>query len=97
MKIKKLLGSKVMIRSDEPEEKVGLIIVPDTGKKPSELGTVVAVGSGYKMTDGSVRPLDVKEGDRVLFSKWGEEEVQNMDKDLVLVKEVDVYAVFEEN
>ena len=65
------LHDRVLVRRIEADEKTaGGIIIPDSAKeKPSE-GEIVAVGSGAKAEDGTVTPLDVKAGDRVLFGKW---------------------------
>ena len=71
----------------------GGIIIPDTAKeKPSE-GKVVAVGSGTKAEDGSVTPLDVKSGDKILFGKWSGTEVTVDGKELLIMKESDVLGI----
>ena len=68
-------------------------IIPDTAKeKPSE-GKVVAVGSGTKAEDGSVTPLDVKSGDKILFGKWSGTEVTVDGKELLIMKESDVLGI----
>jgi len=71
----------------------GGIIIPDTAKeKPSE-GKVVAAGSGSKAEDGTVTPLDVKKGDKILFGKWSGTEVTVGGDDLIIMKESDILGI----
>jgi chaperonin GroES len=88
------LHDRVLVRRIEAEEKTaGGIIIPDSAKeKPSE-GEIVAVGNGSKAEDGSVTPLDVKPGDRVLFGKWSGTEVKIDGEDLLIMKESDIMGV----
>ena len=88
------LHDRVLVESiDEDEKTAGGIIIPDTAKeKPSE-GKVVAVGSGTKAEDGSVTPLDVKSGDKILFGKWSGTEVTVDGKELLIMKESDVLGI----
>ena len=88
------LHDRVLVRRIEAEEKTaGGIIIPDSAQeKPSE-GLIVAVGSGARSDDGTVTPLDVKEGDRVLFGKWGGTEVKIDGEDLLIMKESDIMGV----
>ncbi|MDE1468499.1 co-chaperone GroES [Aurantiacibacter sp. D1-12] len=88
------LHDRVLVRRIEAEEKTaGGIIIPDSAQeKPSE-GEVVAVGNGSKADDGTVTPLDVKAGDRVLFGKWGGTEVKIDGEDLLIMKESDIMGV----
>ena len=88
------LHDRVLVRRIEAEEKTsGGIIIPDTAKeKPSE-GEIVAVGTGYVNEDGSVRPLDVKAGDTVLFGKWAGTEVKLDGQDYLIMKESDLLGV----
>ena len=85
------LHDRVLVRRIEADEKTeGGIIIPDSAKeKPSE-GEVVAVGSGAKADDGTITPLDVQAGDRVLFGKWGGTEVKIDGEDLLIMKESDI-------
>jgi chaperonin GroES len=84
----------VLVRRIEAEEKTaGGIIIPDSAKeKPSE-GEIVSTGSGTKAEDGTVTPLDVKAGDRVLFGKWSGTEVKLDGEDLLIMKESDILGV----
>ena len=88
------LHDRVLIEVLDSEEKTsGGIIIPDTAKeKPSE-GKVIAVGSGTKSEDGSVTPLDVKSGDKILFGKWSGTEVTVDGKELLIMKESDVLGI----
>ena len=80
------LHDRVLVRRIEAEEKTaGGIIIPDSAKeKPSE-GEIVSTGSGAKAEDGTVTPLDVKAGDRVLFGKWSGTEVKIDGEDLLIM------------
>ena len=90
------LHDRVLVRRIEAEEKTaGGIIIPDSAKeKPSE-GEIVAVGSGARADDGTVTPMDVKAGDRVLFGKWSGTEVKVDGEDLIIMKESDIMGVIE--
>jgi len=88
------LHDRVVIRRVDSDEKTaGGIIIPDTAQeKPSE-GEVVAVGSGARAEDGSITPMDVKPGDRVLFGKWSGTEVTIDGQELLIMKESDIMGV----
>ena len=88
------LHDRVMLRRVEPETKTkGGIIIPDSAtEKPME-GEVVAVGSGVRDDSGKVVPLDVKAGDRVLFSKWSGTEITMDGEEYLVMKESDIMGV----
>lgn len=90
------LHDRVLVRRLESEEKTeGGIILPDTAQeKPSE-GEVLAAGSGSKADDGTVTPLDVKVGDRILFGKYSGTEVKINGEELVIMRESDILGVVE--
>ena len=90
------LHDRVLVRRAEAETKTaGGILLPDTaGEKPSE-GVIVSVGKGYVNDNGEVRSLDVKAGDRVVFSKWAGTEVKVNGEDLMVMKESDIIGVIE--
>tara|TARA_B100000214_G_C23741628_1_gene523530 strand:+ start:335 stop:649 length:315 start_codon:yes stop_codon:yes gene_type:complete len=92
----KPLHDRVLLRRVGEEEKsAGGIIIPDTAQeKPSE-GVVVAVGSGVRADDGSVRKLDVNAGDRVLFGKFGGTDVKVDGEDLLILRETDILGIVE--
>ena len=88
------LHDRVLVRRIEAEEKTaGGIIIPDSAKeKPSE-GEVVSVGSGARAENGTITPMDLKAGDRILFGKWSGTEVKLEGVDLIIMKESDVLGV----
>ena len=88
------LHDRVLLRRLEQEAKTaGGIIIPDTAQEKPMEGEVVAVGTGHVNDNGDVRPLDVKEGDRVIFSKWAGTEVQVDGEELMVMKESDIIGV----
>jgi chaperonin GroES len=88
------LHDRVMVRRVEPETKTkGGIIIPDSAtEKPME-GEVVAVGSGVRDESGKIIPLDVKAGDRILFSKWSGTEITMDGEEYLVMKESDIMGV----
>ena len=91
------LGDRVIIERMEPEQtSPGGIVLPETaGEKPSQ-GKVLAVGPGKRQDNGEIAPLDVKEGDRVLFGKYSGSEVKIKGVDYVVMREDDIMGVIEE-
>ena len=90
------LQDRVLIRRVEQDEKTaGGIIIPDTAKEKPMEGEVVAVGPGARGDDGTLHPLDVKAGDRVLFGKWSGTEIKLDGEDLIIMKESDIMGVIE--
>jgi len=95
MKFRPLHDRIVVRRVDSDEKTAGGIILPDTAKEKPQEGEVLAVGSGIRQEDGSLTPLDVKVGDRILFGKWSGTEVKIDGQDLLIMKESDVMGVLE--
>ena len=90
------LHDRVLVRRIEADEKTaGGIIIPDTAKEKPQEGEIVAAGSGAKAEDGTVTPLDVKAGDKVLFGKWSGTEVKIDGEDLLIMKESDILGVID--
>lgn len=90
------LGDRVVVRPDkEGEERIGSIYVPDTAKEKPQRGTVVALGTGKRLEDGTVLGFDVAVGDVVLYSKYGGSEVHLDDEDYLVVRESDILARIE--
>jgi chaperonin GroES len=88
------LHDRVLVKRIEEEEKTaGGIIIPDTAKEKPQEGEVVAVGAGAKSEDGTVTPLDVKAGDRILFGKWSGSEVTLDGDELLIMKESDILGI----
>ncbi|MEQ8806627.1 MAG: co-chaperone GroES [Rhodospirillales bacterium] len=93
----KPLHDRVLVRRIEQDEKTkGGIIIPDTAKEKPMEGEIIAVGSGHKAEDGTVTPLDVKAGDRVLFGKWSGTEVTLDGEELLIMKESDILGVIDD-
>ena len=90
------LHDRVVVKRLEGEEKTkGGIIIPDTAKEKPQEGEVIAVGPGARGEDGTLHPLDVKTGDRVLFGKWSGTEVKIDGEDLMIMKESDIMGIIE--
>ena len=88
------LHDRVLIRRVEAEQKTsGGILIPDTAQEKPMEGEVVAAGPGARGEDGTVHPLDVKAGDRVLFGKWSGTEVKLDGEDLIIMKESDLMGI----
>jgi chaperonin GroES len=85
-----------VVRRLEAEEKsAGGIIIPDTAKEKPMEGEVIAVGPGARDEAGKLVPLDVKDGDRILFGKWSGTEVKLDGEELVIMKETDIMGIIE--
>jgi chaperonin GroES len=88
------LHDRVVIRRVESEEKTtGGIIIPDTAQEKPMEGEVVAAGPGARGEDGTIQPMEVKAGDRVLFGKWSGTEVKLDGEELIIMKESDIMGV----
>ena len=96
MKFRPLHDRVVVERLDQSEKTAGGIIIPDTAQEKPMEGRIIAAGPGAKAEDGSVSPLDVKVGDRVLFGKWSGTEVKIDGEDLLIMKESDIMGIIEE-
>lgn len=88
------VGDRVVVKPAAKEEvtKSG-IVIPDTAKEKPQEGTVVAVGSGRLLENGDRAALDVHEGDRVLFAKYGGTEFKLEGEELLVLKETDILAI----
>jgi chaperonin GroES len=92
----KPLGDKVLIRRlEEPEQKVGGIIIPDTAKEKPQQGEVVAVGPGRIDKAGKRIPLDMKKGQKVLFGKYSGTEITIDGEEYLFIEADDVMAILE--
>jgi chaperonin GroES len=90
------LHDRVAIRRVEPEGKTtGGIFIPDTVQEKPMEGEIVAVGPGARDERGTVVPLDVKQGDRILFGKWSGSEVKLDGEDLLIMSESDIMGVID--
>jgi len=90
------LHDRVLVRRLEQDEKTaGGIIIPDTAQEKPMEGEVLAVGKGFINDNGDVRPLDVKAGDVIVFSKWSGTELKIDGEELLVMKESDIIGVIE--
>jgi chaperonin GroES len=90
------LHDRILVqRTEEEEQKVGGIIIPDSAKEKPQQGKVVAVGNGKADKDGKRIPLDVKDGDTILFGKYSGQEVRVDGEDYLIMREDEVLAVIE--
>jgi chaperonin GroES len=90
------LHDRVIVKRVKEEEKTkGGIIIPDTAKEKPIEGEVLAVGNGKVLEDGSVRKLDVKAGDRILFGKYSGTEVKVDGEDRLILREDDILGIIE--
>jgi chaperonin GroES len=95
MKVRPLHDRLLVKRIEEEEKTKGGLIIPDTAKEKPMEGKVIAVGKGKVDEDGKLRPLDVHQGDRVLFSKYSGTEIQLEGEEHLIIREDDVLAVLE--
>jgi chaperonin GroES len=95
MKIRPLQDRIIVKRLEEETKTKGGIIIPDSAKEKPIEGKVVAVGTGKKTDDGKLIALDVKVGDKVLFSKYGGTEVKIDGEEYLIMREDDILGVIE--
>jgi chaperonin GroES len=95
MKLRPLRDRILVERIEEQEQRIGGIIIPDTAKEKPQQGRVVAVGTGRVNDRGDVFPLDVREGDTVLFGKYAGSEVKLEGREYLILREEEVLGVVE--
>ncbi len=95
MKIRPLHDRILIKRIEEENKTSGGIIIPDTAKEKPQEGKVISVGNGKINEDGNVTPLDVKKGDKILFSKYAGSEVNLDGEEHIIIREDDVLAILE--
>jgi chaperonin GroES len=95
MKIRPLHDRVVLKRMEEERTSPGGIVIPDSATEKPVKGEVIAVGNGKVSDTGSVRALDVKEGDKVLFGKYSGTEVKVEGEEVLVMREDDIMAVIE--
>ena len=90
------LEDRIVVRPNEAEERtVSGLVIPDTAKEKPQQGTVLAVGPGKRSEQtGQVIPVDVKDGDTVVYSKYGGTEITVDGEDLLILSSRDVLAIF---
>ena len=90
------LHDRVLVKRVEEKEVVkGGIIIPDTAKEKPQEGEVMAVGRGKRLEDGTIVPLDVKVGDRILFGKYSGSEIKIDGEEYVIMREDEVLGILE--
>ena len=95
MKVRPLHDRIIVQRLDEGEQKVGGIIIPDSAKEKPQQGKVIAAGAGKVKDDGKRQPLDVKDGDTILFGKYSGQEIKIDGEDYLIMREDEVLGVIE--
>ncbi len=94
-KVRPLHDRVIVRRLDEEQKSAGGIIIPDSAKEKPLQGEVLAVGNGKILENGEVRPLDVKAGDRVIFSKYAGTEIKLDSEEVLMMREDDILGVIE--
>jgi chaperonin GroES len=90
----KPLEDRILVRPEEGEETTASgIVIPDTAKEKPQEGTVLAVGPGKRSETGDLIPMDVSEGDKVIYSKYGGTEIKLDGEDLLILSARDVLAI----
>ncbi len=96
MKVRPLHDRIIVQRlEEESEQKVGGIIIPDTAKEKPQQGKVIAVGKGKVKDDGKNIPLDVKQGDKILFGKYSGQEIKLDGEEYLIMREDEVLAILD--
>lgn len=95
MKIRPLQDRVIVKRLEEEQKTAGGIIIPDTAKEKPQKGEIIAVGPGKRNEDGKVQPLDIKKGNKVLFSKYAGTEIKVEGEELLIMREDDIVGVIE--
>ena len=90
----KPLGDRLVVKPSEPEDKTksGLVL-PESAKEKPQQGKVLAAGTGRQLEDGSIKALEIKSGDKILYGKYSGTEVQIDGEDYLILREDDVLAV----
>jgi chaperonin GroES len=95
MKVRPLHDRIIVQRLEEGEQKIGGIIIPDTAKEKPQQGKVYATGAGKVKDDGKRQPLDVKDGDTILFGKYSGQEIKIDGEEYLIMREDEVLAVLD--
>ena len=95
MKVRPLHDRIIVQRIEESEQKIGGIIIPDTAKEKPQQGKVIAAGQGKVKEDGARQPLDVKDGDKILFGKYSGQEIKIDGEENLIMREDEVLAVLD--
>jgi chaperonin GroES len=91
------LGDRVLVKQDEePQKTAGGLFLPDTAKEAPQWGTIVRAGTGRLLDNGEIRPLTVKEGDKIIFGKYSGTKVKMGQDELLFMREEDIMAIVED-
>jgi len=93
MKVRPLHDRIIVKRIEEGEQKIGGIIIPDTAKEKPQQGKVIAAGTGKVKDDGKRTPLDVKEGDTILFGKYSGQEIKIDGDEHLIMREDEILGI----
>ena len=93
MKVRPLHDRIIVQRIEEGEQKIGGIIIPHSAKEKPQQGKVIAVGQGKVKDDGKRQPLDVQDGDTILFGKYSGQEIKIDGEDYLIMREEEVLAI----
>jgi chaperonin GroES len=92
------LHDRVLIKRVEEQETIkGGIIIPDTAKEKSQEGEVIAAGTGKRLENGTIVPLEVKTGDRILFGKYSGSEIKLQGQDYIILREEEILGILNHN
>ncbi|MBL4775468.1 MAG: co-chaperone GroES [Mariprofundus sp.] len=94
-KVRPLHDRVIVRRLDEEEKSAGGIIIPDAAKEKPVQGKVIAAGKGKSLENGDIRPLDVQEGDTVIFSTYSGTEIKLDGEDFLIMREDDILGIIE--
>jgi chaperonin GroES len=95
MKIRPLYDRVIVKRTEQETKSAGGIVIPDSAKEKPTQGEVISVGPGARKADGTLRPLDIKVGDKVLYGRYSGSEVKVGGEELLIVREEDIMGVVE--
>ena len=95
MQVRPLQDRVLVERVEEETKTAGGLIIPDNNKEKPAQGEIIAVGSGYRLQDGSTTALEVKAGDKILFEKWGGTEVKVDGEDYLVMKEEKILGILQ--
>ena len=95
MNVKPLYDRVLAKRVEEDEQVQGGIIIPDSAKEKPQQAEIIAVGKGKRLEDGSVVPLDVQAGDKVLIGKYSGTDISVGEEDLIILREDEILGVLE--
>jgi len=88
----KILGDRVLVKVDEAQTTEGGIHLPESAQEKPQRGTVIAVGEGRRLEDGTVQAPDVKKGDKIIFAKYGGTEIEDSGEEYIILETDQIYA-----